>query len=213
LWEKAKAGEITIGGAYDEIKKQVKIQKRADEIESIKKGIETGVGIVEGLFEVVVIDPPWQYNNNNVYDPEAFRGTTTYPEMSMESIKAISLPLAEDAVVFLWTTHAFLKDAFDVLDAWNLQYKATFVWDKEKMGIGRNIRLQCEFCLLATKGHPIINGQSTRDIIREPRREHSRKPEKFYRLVEEMTIGRKLDYFSRENKEGWISYGAETEKF
>ncbi len=81
------------------------------------------------------------------------------------------------------------------------------------MGLGRTIRLQCEFCLMAVKGKPIIQGLSERDIIREARREHSRKPNKFYEMVERMTVGNKIDYFSREQRKGWISYGAETNKF
>ena len=59
----------------------------------------------------------------------------------------------------------------------------------------------------------MLSGSSERDIIREPRREHSRKPEAFYTMVERMTMGRRLDYFARSKRENWDVYGAETEKF
>ena len=133
--------------------------------------------------------------------------------MLTTDIAKINLPLKDDAVVFLWTTHAFIQDAFYLLKEWGLNYKAVIVWDKERMGMGATIRMQCEFCLLAIKGKPIIQGASERDIIREARREHSRKPEAFYTMVERLCIGRKLDFFSREQRKNWESYGAETEKF
>jgi len=133
--------------------------------------------------------------------------------MTLQQIGAIKLPLKDNALVFLWTTHAFLPDSFHLLKHWDLTYKATVVWDKEKMGIGRTIRLQCEFCLLAVKGNPLIEGSAERDILREVRREHSRKPEAFYAMVERMTVGSRLDYFAREQRKGWDVYGIETKKF
>ena len=195
----------------NKIKKQKKIEKRKELIEQIKQKISDENIQITDKFDVVCIDPPWPYTRE--YDPEASRGATPYPTMSLEDIGNIELPVKDDAVVFLWTTHQFLKDAFVLLDKWNLTYKATFVWDKELMGIGSTIRLQCEFCLLATKGSPIIQGTDTRDIIREPRREHSRKPDSFYEMVDKITIGNKIDYFSREQREGWVSFGIEADKF
>ena len=141
------------------------------------------------------------------------KGTIPDYTITVEQIKKINIPSADDSVMFLWTTHAFLKDSFDILKHWGFDYKATIVWDKVKMGMGRNIRMQVEFCLLGIKGKPIIQGSSERDIITEPRREHSRKPEAFYEMVERMCIGNKLDYFSRQNRENWEHYGAEQGQF
>jgi len=133
--------------------------------------------------------------------------------MTVEQISKIELPTADDCVIFLWTTHAFLRDSFELLDNWGFNYKATLVWDKVKMGLGRTIRMQVEFCLIGVKGNPIINGSSERDIITEPRREHSRKPEAFYQMAERMCIGNRLDFFSRQNRENWDHYGAESGQF
>lgn len=214
VFEQVKAGNKT----FTEVKKEEKIEARKAEIEAIKQKIESEPMAVDGLFDVVVIDPPWAYEekggfSNEQHDPTGNRGGIDYPSMTVQQISEINLPVTENAVVFLWTTHAFLRDSFDLLDKWGLKYKATLVWDKEIMGMGRTIRLQCEFCLLATKGKPVIQGSGERDIIREKRREHSRKPEAFYSLVDRMCIGRKLDYFSREQRKNWYSYGAETGKF
>jgi N6-adenosine-specific RNA methylase IME4 len=217
--EKLNTGQMSINEAYKEIKKEEKIEERKEDIKKQLKDIESGkLPELWGKFEVIAIDPPWAYEEKgglsaNDYNPEITRGATPYPTMTLSQIKDINLPLTDNSVVFLWTTHAFLKDAFDILEHWNLKYKATLVWDKEKMGMGRTIRLQCEFCLIAFKGNPIFNGSSERDIIREARREHSRKPDAFYQYVERSTIGRKLEYFSREKRTNWEIYGNEVNKF
>ena len=193
-------------------KRKEKIEKQKEEI--INNALESPTGD----FDVIVMDPPWDYSEKGGFsykqhDFEGNRGGVDYSTMSINDIKNIKLPAKDDSVLFLWTTHAFLKDSFSLLDEWGYNYKATIVWDKVNMGMGRVIRLQCEFCLLATIGNPIISGESERDIITEKRREHSRKPEAFYDMVERMCVGRKLDYFSREDRKEWSAYGAETNKF
>jgi len=215
VFEQLKNGSKTITEAKKEEKKQLRdqfIQQQRDDIASGK------AVLAEGLYEVIAIDPPWAYEekggfSSEQHDQDGNRGGVDYPTMTVEQIKNIVLPITDEGVVFLWTTHAFLKDAFDILLAWGLNYKATIVWDKEIMGMGRTIRFQCEFCLLAFKGKPIFEGSAERDIIRAKRREHSRKPDEFYELVERTTVGRKLEYFSREQRNGWAIYGNDTEKF
>ena len=199
--------------------KEEKIKARIEEIERIEEKIKNDeVKKTELLYDVICIDPPWDYKEkggigSKDYDPDTLRGATPYPTMTLNEIENIKLPASENCVLFLWTTHSFLRSSFVLLDKWNFTYKATLVWDKEIMGLGRNIRMQCEFCLMAFKGNPTVNGSAERDIIREKRREHSRKPDSFYDMVNRMTVGLKLDYFSRENRENWHTYGAEIEKF
>ena len=217
--EKLRAGELSMNEAYKAIKMHNKQQQKQEEIETIKQRIEQEDMVqLPQLFHAIVLDPPWNYAEvgqagSNQYDPEAMRGTTPYPTMSLQEIADIQLPADDDCVLFLWTTHAFLRQAFDLLQHYKFTYKACLVWDKEKMGIGRTVRMQCEFCLIGIKGNPIILGSSERDIIREARREHSRKPDAFYEMVERMVVGRRLDYFSRENRVNWHHYGAEVGKF
>lgn len=189
----------------------IRKEEKQTENEEIKQNIETQNLIITGKYDVIAIDPPWPYGRK--YDPISSRVASPYPELSLEQINKIELPLKDNAVVFLWTTHAFIRDAFKLIDIWGLNYKAIITWNKLKMGMGSTIRMQCEFCLLCTKGKPLIEGNSERDIINESRREHSRKPEAFYLMVERMTTGRRLDYFSRSKRENWDVYGAETEKF
>lgn len=217
--EKLRNNELTIHAAYKEIKKEEKKEERLQKIEEVKQKIEAENIIQPNKkYHVIAIDPPWSYKekggfSSEDYNSESNRGAVDYPVMNVEQIKNIELPAADDCVLFLWTTHAFLRDSFEIMENWNFDYKATLVWDKVKMGIGRTIRMQVEFCLIGIKGNPIINGSAERDIITESRREHSRKPEAFYEMVERMCIGNKLDYFSRNNRNNWEHYGAETGKF
>ena len=133
--------------------------------------------------------------------------------MTQDKLLAMKPPFADDAVLFLWTTHRFIWDAKVLLDAWGFEHKAVLVWDKQLIGLGRRLRLQCEFCLIGIRGKPVWENTTWRDIIREPRRQHSRKPDIFYRMVEQITVGRRLDYFSRGERQGWEAFGNDTTKF
>lgn len=197
-----------------EEKKEERIEKIEKQIEDINAG---KLPELQGKFSVVSVDPPWPYEGESekitTYDPNGRRVANPYPEMSIEAIKNIELPMLDDSIVFLWTTHKFIKDAFDILQAWGFEYKATMVWDKEKIGMGAWLRMQCEFCLVGIKGKPYWENTLYRDIIREPRREHSRKPDAFFEMVENITKGRRLEYFSREKRNNWEVFGNDTEKF
>jgi len=210
--EKLRTGEISINQAYKDITADEKKKKRAEEIAAQKEAIETGaVSLPAGVFEVVAMDPPWNYGRE--YDPDGSRIANPYPEMTQQQLLEMKPPFADDSVLFLWTTHQFIWDAKQLMDAWGFTYKATLVWDKQKIGMGSWVRMQCEFCLLGIRGKPTWNNTQWRDLIQEPRREHSRKPEKFYELAEAVTVGRRLDYFSREARPGWEAFGNDTQKF
>ena len=208
LFEAVKSGEKTI----TEVKKEEKVQKRQDEIESTKKKIENENLIITGLYDVIVIDPPWNYGRE--YDPEGSRVASPYPEMKFNELSNIKIPAKDNCVMWLWTTHQFIWEARELLRMWGFEYKAILTWDKDQMGMGHWLRMQCEFCLLGIKGNPLWDIKDLRDIIRSKRREHSRKPIEFYTMVENNFIGKFIDYFSREKfSDKWDCYGAETEKF
>jgi N6-adenosine-specific RNA methylase IME4 len=215
---KLSTGEVSINAAYQDIKKEEKKEERIkviqEQIEQIEKG---DLPELKGLFDVVSVDPPWNYEGKTdkitSFDSVARRSANPYPEMSTDDIKKIKLPLMDNAVVLLWTTHKFLPDAFEILKEWNLDYKATLVWNKEKMGMGAWFRMQCEFCLVAIKGKPYWDNTKYRDIFKEQRRQHSRKPDTFFDMINKITLGRKLDYFSRESRNEWEVFGNDINKF
>ena len=214
VFEQIKNGTINISEAKKEEKKEQRIELINKQIQDIEAG---ELPQLKGLFDVVSVDPPWNYEGENrnktSFDSVGRRVANPYPEMSTQEIKQIELPLMKDSIVFLWTTHKFLPDALEILKEWNLEYKGTLVWNKEKMGMGAWFRMQCEFCLVGIKGKPYWENTKYRDILNEPRREHSRKPDSFFTMVEEITLGRRLEYFSREKRQGWEVFGNDVNKF
>jgi N6-adenosine-specific RNA methylase IME4 len=138
-----------------------------------------------------------------------------YPTMPIDEIKAIKLPLAEQATVYLWTTQKFFPAAFDVLDAWDLQYRFTMVWHKSGGPQPYNLlQYNCEFIVVGTRGN--LNFLDTKQFFtafNAPRREHSRKPDEFYDLVRRASPEPRIDWLSRENRGGFDCFGIETEKF
>jgi N6-adenosine-specific RNA methylase IME4 len=188
--------------------KTSKIIDREIKIKEQEENIKTGkLKLPEGKFEVIVIDPPWNYGRE--YDPDSSRVANPYPEMTQEQLLNLEFASADNSFLFLWTTHAFIFDAKELMKKWGFEYKSIIVWDKEKMGIGFWFRMQCEFCLFGVKGNPLWKGKDVRDIIREAKTSHSTKPEQLYDLINKNCIGRKLDYFARKKREGWEVYGDE----
>jgi len=166
-----------------------------------------------GPFRVLAIDPPWTYANR-VTDV-THRAANPFPDMTSEEIA--SLPVAtlttKDAIVWLWTTNAHMREAFVIADAWGFQCKTILTWAKDRMGMGDWLRGQTEHCLMLIRGKPTVTLTNQTTLISGPLREHSRKPDGFYRLVESLCPGSKLELFSRENRPGWQTAGAETGAF
>jgi len=202
VFDIARQKNKSISAVYRELKLQdeIKRQERAIKEDDVLKPA--------GKYDVIVVDPPWPYDHAK-YDAQYYRGAPPYPVMELSEIEALQLPAKDDSVLFLWTTQKYIWDAKKIMDAWGFKYKAIIVWDKVKMGLGKLLRLQCEFCLVGVKGHPLFKSHKITDIIREPRREHSRKPEAFYKLVDDWCVGRKLDAFGREKRDGWDVWGVE----
>lgn len=213
LLPKVESGEITLNAAVGEIKKRERV------VEINRQKIELAEARPEapqGLFHVVVIDPPWPYKDGVEqpdYDPHGHRASNPYPEMELHDIAALKIPAADDCVLWLWTTHKFMRHAFPLLDRWGFTERAIVTWAKDRMGLGRWLRSQSEFCIMATRGQPLINLTNQTTVLHGPMREHSRKPDEFYAMVDALCAGRKLDFFSREQREGWEQFGNDTQRF
>lgn len=166
-----------------------------------------------GPFRVIVADPPWPYHNRA--EDSTHRAANPYPAMTTDDIKALPVPgmAADDCVLWLWTTNAHMRQAFDVLDAWGFEHKTILTWVKDKMGLGDWLRGQTEHCLMAVRGKPIVLLTNQTTVIYGPLREHSRKPDEFYRLVDQLCPGAKLEMFAREHRDGWAIWGSEVARF
>ena len=209
LAKRVQSGEMTLPKAIGEQKLRAK-----DEIATAIK--TEPAPPPKGPFRVIAIDPPWKYDSR--VEDATHRGRNQYPDMTVPEICA--LPVANlahrDCVLWLWTTNAFMREAYQCLDAWGFTAKTILTWDKQKLGLGDWLRNITEHCLLAVRGHPIVTLTNQTTLISEARREHSRKPEKFYSLVESLCPvpkGGRLEMFAREPRAGWVAWGAETEKF
>jgi len=192
-----------------------KITKKKEAAEQRKEEIEIPLPPA-GEFAVIMLDPPWPYGTE--YDPDTRRIASPYPEMSIEDLEKLEIPGADISVMWLWTTHKFLLDAFFLMKLWGYEYKITLCWNKQKMGMGAWLRCQVEFCMLGIRGKPTWNLTNQTDFISESRRQHSRKPNRIYEIAEELFPGPKddtfyLDFFSREKREGWAQAGNELTKF
>lgn len=169
---------------------------------------------VRGCFEVIIVDPPWSYDQNVETSTTRVRGLVNYADMSVEQICALPVgrKAKRDAVLWLWTTNAFMRHAYQCLDAWSFVEKTILTWDKETMGCGRYLRNVTEHCVLAVRGNPLIDLRNQRTIIREKRGEHSAKPEAFYSLVDQLCPGSKLEMFARRKRKGYTAWGSEMDK-
>lgn len=178
-------------------------------------------------YGVIYIDPPWRFQFRN----KKAAAEVHYPTLSTPELCALDIPrlYAKDCAVFMWATWPNLQDAFLVASAWGLTYMTgAFVWAKTTreigqgwmferldsdrnwfMGMGYVTRSNTEFVLLFKHGKPKRKktGQGVRQLIVEPRREHSRKPDRLYTDIEALYPGPYCEVFSRNTRPGWDAIG------
>lgn len=204
------AKEITTAGALKLYKQREKKQAKDEIVERLnaQPTLEPGEPV-----DVLVVDPPWRYDSRA--QDATHRAANPYPDMTPLEIAKLSIPkeLNENAIVWLWTTNAFMNHAFVIAGKWGLKVKTILTWAKDRMGTGDWLRGQTEHCLLCVKGKPTITLTNQTTLLRGPLREHSRKPEEFFDLVNSLCPGTKREKFGREKRPGWDVEGIETEKF
>jgi N6-adenosine-specific RNA methylase IME4 len=178
---------------------------------------------VDGGFRVVVADPPWRFRSNSAAKPGR-NAMRHYACMSLDEIEA--LPVAEiaakDAALFLWVPGPFLVIGahIPIMRAWGFQPSASgFVWIKTNrdgslsFGGGFTTRKNAEFAVLGKRGRSVRRTADVCEVIISPRREHSRKPDGFFRRIQRYADGPRLDLFARQQREGWVAWGDETARF
>ena len=178
--------------------------------EAIENG---GVELPDGVYEVIVLDPPWENLKGIDYDHGGFTGRPHYPTLSFEEIAALPIPAAENCCLWMWTTWMHIDEAYRIVKGWGFEIRGLVTWDKRAIKLGRWLRHSTEHCIFATKGNVRLLRNDVGTLISEVSREHSRKPEAFYKMVETTCMGRRLDYFSREKREGWDQLGNDPQKF
>jgi len=203
VFEQVRKGEKTISQAKREILKE-SVAARLEEVAANEVIAPTG------LFDVIVIDPPWPMQKID-RDVRPNQVEFDYPTMTEDELSSLEIPADEDCHVWLWTTHKFMPMAFRLLNSWGMKYVCTFVWHKpggfQPIGLPQ---YNCEFALYARKGTPqFIDTKALPTCFNAPRGAHSEKPEEFYEMVRRVTGGRKLDMFNRRLIEGFAGWGKE----
>lgn len=165
----------------------------------------------EGKYQVIYADPPWMYGQEqHSTEKQATVLETHYPSMPTEDI--CQLPIGnlglDNSVLFLWTTSPKLFEAKQVIDAWGYEYKSSMVWDKVKHNVGYYVSVRHEFLLICTRGSCLPDNPKLYDsVITEERTEHSKKPEVFYDIIEDIYKGKKIELFARNKRNGWECWG------
>jgi N6-adenosine-specific RNA methylase IME4 len=164
------------------------------------------------------VDPPWPFriyagNDTTPHrtDEEPYK-TMTLTQLGMLPVASLAAP---DCALFMWVVDPLLPQALEIGRVWGFTYKTrAFEWLKQKLngdgyaiGMGYWSRKQCESCLLFTRGSPRRQARDVRQIIEEPRREHSRKPDEAYRRIEQLVNGPYAELFATRPRDGWNSWG------
>jgi len=175
-----------------------------------------------GGYGAIVADPTWDFQTWSARGRGRSSERHYRSTLTLDQIKA--LPVAEvaarDCVLFLWATWPCLFAALDVIGAWGFKYKtAGYVFVKLTKkgtafsGCGYWTRANSEPCLLATRGKPQRLHRDVPQVIIEPRREHSRKPDCVHERIERLVAGPYLELFARKRRLGWDCWGDEVGKF
>lgn len=162
----------------------------------------------EGPFELIYADPPWQLG----YPDSPHAPENHYSTMELDPIKALEIPAAKDAVLFLWVVSSLLGEALEVVRAWGFELKTTICWIKPSIGLGKWVRNRHELLLVCRRGnYPPPDPEDCVDsVVEAPRGRHSEKPEVFYELIEQMyPQASKLELFARSRRAGWSAWGNE----
>jgi N6-adenosine-specific RNA methylase IME4 len=168
----------------------------------------------EGLnppYRTIVADPPWHYKQGGPTTGFAPLRPPPYSMMTVQEIAALPAAdiAAKDAHLFLWTTNAYLRDAFDIAQTWGFKPSQTLVWCKPPKGIGPGGAFSntAEFILYCRRGTLPYIGRVDRTWWEWRRGAHSEKPAAFLDIVEQVSPGPYLELFARAPRLGWDSWG------
>src|SRR5690606_7795967 len=176
---------------------------------------------VVGGFSTILADPPWRLSNRTGKVAPEHRRLDRYSTMSLEAIKALPVKdvAAKNAHLYLWVPNALLPEGLEVMAAWGFRYVSNIIWAKRRKdggpdgrGVGFYFRIVTEILLFGVKGSMRTRspGRSQVNMIETRKREHSRKPDEQYDLIESCSPGPYLELFSRHPRTKWTLWGDES---
>ncbi len=189
----------------------IQVGKRLNQPEPVKTP-----GFPEKIFSCIVVDPPWPMKKIEREERPNQGPTLDYPTMKIKEIGNLPIEKLADpngCHVYLWTTHKHLISAFKVFKNWGVKYQCLLTWVKPTGMTPFSWMYNTEHVLFGRIGSLDLEKYGVKLSFEEKSREHSRKPDIFYDIVRKVSPGPRLDMFSREEREGFESWGAETDKF
>ncbi len=171
-------------------------------------------------FRCIYADPPWRFINRTGKMAPEHRRLHRYRTMTLEEICALPVRdiAAEPSHLYLWVPNALLAHGLDVMKAWGFSYKCNLVWYKirkdrgpDGRGVGFYFRNVTELLLFGVRGsmRTLKPGRRMVNIISSQKREHSRKPDEFYHVIEQCSPGPRLELFARHHRDDWHQWGDE----
>lgn len=170
-------------------------------------------------FGTILADPPWRFANRTGKMAPEHRRLSRYGTMGLDEI--CELPVAsiaaEPSHLYLWVPNALLPDGLRVMQAWGFEYKSNLVWHKirkdggsDGRGVGFYFRNVTELILFGVRGknaRTLDAGRRQVNFLATRKREHSRKPDEQYELIESCSWGPRIELFSRGVRDGWSAWG------
>ncbi len=176
-----------------------------------------------GRFGTILADPPWRFANRTGKMAPEHKRLSRYGTLRFEEI--IDLPVHElllpQSHLYLWVPNALVKEGLEVMKSWGFSYKTNIVWYKVRKdggpdgrGVGFYFRNVTELVLFGVRGNlrTFKPGRTQVNIIRTRKREHSRKPDELYDIIERCSPGPYLEMFARQKRAGWKQWGDEIDK-
>lgn len=176
-------------------------------------------------FYTVLADPPWQFNNRTGKMAPEHKRLSRYRTMNLDDIMALPVDkvVGETAHLYLWVPNALLPEGLKVMEAWGFSYKSNVIWHKVRKdggsdgrGVGFYFRNVTELVLFGVRGknaRTLQPGRTQVNYLATRKREHSRKPDEFYNIVESCSPGPYLEMFARGAREGWSVWGDQSEEY
>ena len=175
---------------------------------------------VDGGFSTILADPPWRFSNRTGKVAPEHSRLMRYETMSLDDISdlPVSGSVADNSHLYLWVPNALLPEGLKVMESWGFRYVSNIVWAKRRKdggpdgrGVGFYFRNVTELLLFGVRGsmRTLAPARSTVNMIETRKREHSRKPDEQYALIESCSPGPYLELFARYSRNGWTSWGAE----
>ncbi|ODU40325.1 MAG: S-adenosylmethionine-binding protein [Thiobacillus sp. SCN 63-374] len=175
-------------------------------------------------FSTILADPPWQFANRTGKMAPEHKRLNRYQTMSLREICEIPVQLAADTPshLYLWVPNALLPEGLEVMRAWGFTYKTNLIWHKVRKdgepdgrGVGFYFRNTTEVVLFGVRGamRTLQPGRTQVNIVKSMKQEHSRKPDRFYDLIEACSPGPYLELFARGARPGWQVWGNQAETY